>query len=199
MIDDPSFSWGDAIAGASALFAAITFFFGVKAWRKEFVGKRRIEVAEEALALGYEMRDIISSARSPFGFEGEGKSRTRSPNESAEASRALDRANALMERLNSQSERISKCYAIRYRVMSRFGSEHSKPFEAIRGVIIEMQVSARQLGHHYWQLEPSELAEDPAERENLKRHEDIFWQRSEDDALAVRVDSAIQSIEKLAR
>jgi hypothetical protein len=35
-------------------------------WRRERIGGRKIEVAEEALTLMYEARDVITAVRSPF-------------------------------------------------------------------------------------------------------------------------------------
>ena len=50
----------------SVVIAALSFVYGVSAWRREFVGKRRIELAEEVLALAYEIEEIIGSIRSGF-------------------------------------------------------------------------------------------------------------------------------------
>ena len=43
----------DVITAVSVAIAALAFVVGVNAWRREFVGKRRIELAENVLALFY--------------------------------------------------------------------------------------------------------------------------------------------------
>jgi hypothetical protein len=52
--------WIDLIQGVSVIIASGMAFVGIKAWREEFVGKRRIELAEEVLALFYQAKDIIA-------------------------------------------------------------------------------------------------------------------------------------------
>lgn len=52
--------WIDLIQGASVIIASCVAIFGINAWRKEFVDKRRIELAEEVLALFYQAKDIIA-------------------------------------------------------------------------------------------------------------------------------------------
>ena len=49
----------DFISSVAVLIAALTFIAGVSAWRREFVGKRRIELAESVLAMFYEAEDVI--------------------------------------------------------------------------------------------------------------------------------------------
>ncbi len=59
-----SMTIADAITAFSAAIAAISFVVGISTWRREFVGKRRIELAESVLALFYEAADAIQEIRS---------------------------------------------------------------------------------------------------------------------------------------
>ena len=77
----------EIIAASVASFAVI---YGVNAWRREYVGKRKIELAEEVLALFYEARDVISYIRNPFSVAGEGSTRNAAPNESPEEKQIND-------------------------------------------------------------------------------------------------------------
>ena len=45
-------------------FAAGVAIYGIRSWRREFRGKRQIELAEDVLALFYEARDAITAIRS---------------------------------------------------------------------------------------------------------------------------------------
>jgi hypothetical protein len=51
----------------SACWAIIS---GIGAWKREFVGKRQIELAEQTLAKFFELRDAIAYLRNPFGTIG---------------------------------------------------------------------------------------------------------------------------------
>ena len=82
--------WADIAQSASVILACLFAIYGIDAWRREFVGKRRMELAEEVLALFYQARDIIQSIRSPGGYVGEGQSRKQAPDERPEDKAALD-------------------------------------------------------------------------------------------------------------
>jgi hypothetical protein len=98
---------------------------GVNAWRSEHSGKRKMEVAEEAIAC----------IRSPFGFEGEGKTRKSGKNETSEEKRALDSAFVLIERYQAERESFAKIYAMRFRFIALFGVESVKPFDTLNQVV----------------------------------------------------------------
>jgi hypothetical protein len=96
--------WIDIAQSLSVIVASAVAIYGIDAWRRQFVGRRRIELAEETLALFYQARDIIRAIRSPFGWSGEGQTRKRAPNERPEDKEALDRAYVLIERYNKNIE-----------------------------------------------------------------------------------------------
>lgn len=60
--------WTGLIRNVLVIIASIVAIYGIRAWRREFIGKRKIELAEEVLALFYETRDIIRYIRDPGGF-----------------------------------------------------------------------------------------------------------------------------------
>ena len=49
----------DGLASISVIIAALSLVFGVYAWKREYVGKRRIELAQSVLAMFYEADDAI--------------------------------------------------------------------------------------------------------------------------------------------
>ena len=61
------------VAIVSACWAIIS---GVGAWKREFIGKRKIELAEQVLAQFFEVRDAIACIRNPFSSSDEGKRET---------------------------------------------------------------------------------------------------------------------------
>lgn len=86
---------GEAVAIVAACWAIIS---GIGAWKREFIGKRKIELAEEMLARFLEMNDAVAFIRNPFSSSNEGRTRERSEHENPEHSELLDR---LADRLNS--------------------------------------------------------------------------------------------------
>jgi hypothetical protein len=84
-----------AVAVMAACWAIIS---GVGAWKREFIGKRKIELAEETLAAYFEIKDAIAFIRSPFSSNTEGDTRERSPNESDAERQLLDRGFIVFER-----------------------------------------------------------------------------------------------------
>lgn len=77
-----------AVAIVSACWAIIS---GVGAWKREFIGKRKIELAEETLAAFFELKDAVAFIRNPWSSGEEGKTRNRADYETKEESQLLDR------------------------------------------------------------------------------------------------------------
>lgn len=183
------------IRDLSVLLAAWTAIYGIDSWRREFRGKRDIELAEEVLALFYEARDAIASIRSPLGYEGEGNSRKAAPNETPEQKKARDRAFVVFERYGKYSELFSRLHASRYRFMARFGRDRARPFDEIRKALNAIFISAQMLSDLWargsWFSSPEH---EQRHEEQRQRHESVFWQIGEDEVTS-QVDVAVAEIE----
>jgi hypothetical protein len=112
----------------SIIVASCTAIYGIGSWRREYVGKKRAELAEEVLCLFYEARDAVQHIRNPFSRSNEGSSRKAGENETPEQKEAYDRAYVLFERFNTHIDLFSKMHSIRYRFMAQFGTDAGKPF-----------------------------------------------------------------------
>jgi hypothetical protein len=123
--------WAAYIRDASIVLASVTVIYGIDAWRREFRGKRQIELAEETLALFYEANDAISHMRRPGGLASEGQTRKSDPEETEGEKRLLDAAFFASERYQKYQALFSKLHAMRYRFMAQFGAESAKPFDAL--------------------------------------------------------------------
>jgi hypothetical protein len=88
-----------AIAVISACWAIIS---GVGAWKREFIGKRQIELAEQLLAKFFEVKDAIAYIRNSWSNSEEGKSRRRSEGETPQESALLDSAYIVIERFEKR-------------------------------------------------------------------------------------------------
>ena len=184
----------DIIQSAAVTIASIVAIYGITAWRVEFIGKRRIELAEEVLALFYQARDAIESIRSSFGYEGEGKTRKPGPNEKPEHKEALDQAYVLIERYNKHVEMFSRLHALRYRFMAQFGAEAAAPFDDLNNdLLLAAKRKARLSMVPEWSLR-SEAAEEKHQREWLE-NEAVYYSGEKDDLIAPRLAKIITDIE----
>lgn len=58
--------WLNVVQAGSVVVAAVVAARGINTWQREYIGKRRMELAEEVLAMFYEARDAIRDVRAPF-------------------------------------------------------------------------------------------------------------------------------------
>jgi hypothetical protein len=191
----------DFLQSISILGAAWVALYGIDAWRREHIGKRRMELAEEVLALFYQARDAIASIRSSFGYSGEGESRKPGPQETEEQKAALDRAYVLIERYNRHTELFSRLHSMRYRFMAQFGTEAAEPFLAIVRIVNEMLLSAQRLARLTSVAEWS-LQTDEAQELHGKRIMEVYrtyYEGFDDDPIAPRVEEAVLQIERTCR
>src|SRR5690349_11453365 len=86
------------VQAVSILAACWAIISGVGAWKREFIGKRQIELAEQLLERFFEVKDAIAFIRNPFSGLEEGKSRQRRPGELQAESELLDRGYIVVER-----------------------------------------------------------------------------------------------------
>ena len=187
--------------GASIILASLAAIYGFDAWRREHVGKRRIELAEEVLALFYQARDVLESIRSSFGYSGEGETRKPGPNEKPEHKAALDQAFVLKERYNRHTELFSRIHALRYRFMVQFGAKTSTPFDDLNRVVNELLLSAQRMARHVIQAKrPSrtEAAEEKHHQELLEIDR-IYYSGGDDDPIAPRIHRIVGEIEHTCR
>jgi len=190
------------LESVSLIIAAWVVIIGVNAWRREYIGKRRIELAEEVLSLFYEARDVIRYIRNPFGYGGEGSTRNVDPNESPEEKRINDNAYVVFERYNKRQDLFNKLYSMRYRYMARFGKDSAKSFNDLQKIVNEIFISARMLPH-YWKEQGHRNWKNNAEfekhLEEMHKYETIFWEMTPDgDQIIPRVNAVVSDIEAQA-
>jgi hypothetical protein len=189
----------NVLESISIIIAACVVIFGINAWRREYVGKRKLELAEEVLALFYEARDAIGYIRNPFGYVGEGGTRKADQNESSEEKQINDKAYVVFERYNKRQNLFNKLYSMRYRYIAQFGKDTAKPFDELNKIVNDIFTSARMLphywkqqGHHQWKNE----SEFQHHLEEMHKYEAIFWYQGENrDSIGPRVNEVISEIE----
>jgi hypothetical protein len=158
------------------------------AWR------RRADLAEETLTACYEVREVITAARSPLSFVGEGETRQRAPDESESEARRLDAYFATVERLNRKAEVFAQLAARKYRFSAIFGAESAALYEELFSARHEIIVAVQMLIETYRDRNEGTLPNDRKEWEKI-----IGWRPIGEDPIARRIDLAIDAIERVCR
>jgi hypothetical protein len=186
------------------IIAAISVALGVNAWRREHVGRRRIELAEDVLSYFYEAQDIIKYIRSPLAYAGEGRSRKADPNETEGEKKIYDSAYVVIERYENKKEVFNKLKTLQYRFKVYFGTEKVKPFHDLRNVLSELLSSARMLSRLWLEEQRKRGTSDEKRfeelREQIAKYEAIFWEGpEEEDPIEPRVTELIREIENTCK
>jgi hypothetical protein len=183
----------------TSVIVSVIMIYGITTWRREYIGKRNIELAEEVLALFYEARDAIRFIRSPFGYVGEGSTRKSAPNETPEEKSINDKAYVAVERYTKRQDLFNKIHSMRYRYMAQFGKDSAKPFDDLDRIVNEILLSADML-RYYWKQQEYRQWKNKEEfqqhLDELHKYESLFWQMSPDkDLITPRVEALISEIE----
>jgi hypothetical protein len=193
--------WIELVQGVSVIVASIAAFFGIKAWHEEFIGRRRLELAEEALALFYQANDVIAFMRFPAGYTDERSSRKFEEVETPKQKQIRDDAYVTFERYNLNREIFSRIQALRYRFMAQFGKDTASPFGRLKSIIDELFGAARQwvmlseVDEHTFS-HPERLQEHQA---RIEKFEKILWGIDEGDPISQRLEDTVQEMEQICR
>ena len=192
------------IYAIATIFAALVVIYGIRSWRKEFRGKRQIELAEDVLELFYNIRDAIEAIRYPLYYEDESSIGEGSENENEEK-KLRDRANIVYKRYKERQDIFNKLYAMRYRFMARIGKDKVQPFEEIRTIIRTILVSADDLAQLWVEcyrysntnrLPSCKKAKIEELKKSIKEFEKVFWWSGTGDDISRRVDDAVSAIDE---
>ncbi len=197
-----------AISAMATIGATLVAVWGILAWRREHIGKRRIDLAEEVLSLVYESKDFYDAVRSPIGREGEGSSRQKSPDETEAETMALNQAFIQIERCNNRPDLFAKLRSLRYRFMVLNGRDAGKLLEELSNVRHKISKPYRKLLRRIKYLRGKYSPErDPVEYENglkqiceeIGRETDGFDDETSDaeDVVLIRVDKIVADIEEI--
>jgi len=169
----------------STLTVIVTAILGYNAWKKEFSGKRKIELAEEVLALFYEARNAIRTIRGRVSYSNEGSTESHLNEPPA--------VQVFYERYEKRQEVFNKLSSKRYQFKARMGTE--KPFEELKKIMDDMWIAARTL------IRISEYYgnNDEKVRDEKRKSELFILSSSTDDPITTRMDKVISDIEEICR
>ena len=170
--------------------------YGINTWRREHVGKRQLELAEDTLALFYEAADAIRPMRHAASFGNEMKDVEQQDGESNREFQARQNASVVFHRYNQHQTLFSKLHASRYRFMALIGKEEARPFDELRAITSQIRLAANVLAR-LWPKDYFRTKEQERKHwDNIEKHEAVFWEGSaEDDPINPRLDKAIADMD----
>jgi hypothetical protein len=191
------------LQSVSIILACWAVIAGIDAWKREFIGKRRIELAESVLAKFYEVNDAIAFIRNPWTNTAEGQSRKKADHETKDESALLDRAYIVFERYEKKKDIFNEFNILKYKAMASFGKDTGEIFDRTNKVLNSIFISAQMLGTHYWQRQGRVHMEgDEFKRhlEEMHKHEGIFWDRYKDeDEIRKELSEILLLLEKITK
>lgn len=182
------------VAGAAAI-AAWQGVKGLNAWRTEALGRRRMELAEDALSDFYEARNAFHFIRSPYSPVGESKDRPITKDEQPQHKDRIDTYWAHLKRLDEKGELFSRVFAKQYRIMAAFGPESQTLYNELKDIRFEVTLAAQRLIRAVKYPRDDEKALDRFEKD-----EEIIWEGSADsDPIEKRLETLMEKVERYFR
>jgi hypothetical protein len=186
------------VAIISACWAIIS---GIGAWKREFIGKRKIELAEQVLARFFEVKDAIAFIRNPFASSEEGTTRQKNPKEQPDETDLLNRGYIVVERYAKKENVFADFNTLKYKFMASFGPETEQIFIDTNKAINSIFISARMLATHYWRRQGRvDMEKDEFQRhlDEMHRHEGIFWDFASDkDEIRIQLNGIQERLDKV--
>ena len=155
------------IQAGVVVIVAIPTFLGLNSWRLQVLGKKKIDLAEEALALSYELQSIIEWVRHPASFGGEGQDRDNRDQEPEARQRLNDAYYSRISRLNESKEEFARLRSLRPVFRAYFGSEAQDALMDFVIVRNQINTAVGMLINH--------TDEDDYPQEIINKYEDIIW------------------------
>ena len=186
------------ITDVSILLAIWVAIYGIDSWRREYVGKRKIELAEDTLALFYEAADAMHHIRSPMGYSTETDAIEQQERESDEEYKARKTASVVFYRYNQHEKTFNKLHAMRYRFMAQIGKEQAKPFDDLDSIVKKIIISARMLSRLWARSHYRDNNDIEKHHAKIQEQEAVFWEGlEEDDPINPLLNQVIVDIEKI--
>jgi len=192
----------------ATIIAAGTAVWGIRAWRLEYTGKRRIDLAEGVLTLVYEIQDVLISVRSPLGHSEDGQTCPEMPDAIDKEKAMLCTAYIPIERCNSRTELFARLRSLRYRFMALNGKDAGIPFDELNSIrhqlakpFYSMQIRLKALHRKIKTTDPKEydqMLEDLWENWTNERNREEYSDDGNDPVLK-QCNIVIEKFEVLCR
>jgi hypothetical protein len=183
------------VQAAAIVITAIFAVLGLRAWRGQLIGKRKVEIAEETLVLVYKIRNAIAYARLPVHGAKEGLSRGRELAEDENFRKLRDSYFVSVERLRAYDEDFAKLERQILLCEVYFEVELGARLADLIKVRATIVTSSRKL-----LVSDADEPLQPAEMPELKRCEAVIWDYGDfgDETTAI-INKAVAEIERRLR
>jgi hypothetical protein len=181
--------WGEFIQTVSIAVTAYFAVAGLRAWRIQMLGKRRFEIAEEAVLAAHRVKESLRFIRTPGSMGEETEGRQRSSDETPEQGRWYDTYFIIFAREEVVREDFAQLAKSRLLCRAHFGEDAVKPFDDLLAVRAKVLAYAVRL----MSLESTQAL---AYSELPKLQGVVLGNQ---DAIAAAVDDAVSRIETICR
>lgn len=178
------------------IVAVLTVLIGYRAWKRQFVGSRRITLLEDVLTGFYQARDAIAEIRSPFVFEGEGS--TIKPPVTAQnyVENNNQAFNVFIERFSRHQQLFTNLQVQKYRFMATFGTEKAAPFEKLNKLVYDLVSTNSFINHPESGIKFLKPPFDESDKKLLVESRKVLY-ASTDDPIKKDIDEIIGLVEKI--
>lgn len=178
------------------IVALLTIIIGFRAWKRQFVGSRRITLLEDVLTGFYQARDAIADIRSPFIFEGEGSTAKPPQTTQCDVENNNQAYYVFIERFSRHKRLFTHLQVQKYRFMATFGAEKVEPFEKLNKLINDLAFTNNFLNHPVSGIKHFNPPYDESGKKLLIESRKKLY-ASNDDPIKKDVDEIIGLIEKI--
>jgi hypothetical protein len=198
-------SFATIIAAIVAIIALIYAIIGINTWKKQIKAKRKLDIAEDALAMFYELKDIFRYLRNPFVNADELNDQNINNNLSEKdkeiIKKQIDSAYIPFYRFNKKKEFFKEFNKVRYRFIIYFGKENILPFNEIEDVINDILRASDMLGYLITYSDENKSKRDEIFNDYLeqKKYRSICVEYHKYDSINKRIDESIIKIEKFCK
>lgn len=180
--------------------ALVTLFIGLVGWRIQLIGKRRTELAEEALLAFAQAADAVRAIRSPAGFSNEDEAVRAELGTPAGEELPGESFHVTLWRMRQHRSKFEGLRRVQMLCKYHFGDEAEAAFAELNDALNKIAVAARMGVTTARRSEPAyrDQAVADAAFALVERWENAIWEGAgEVDEIAAIVDGARRKLEAI--
>ncbi len=176
--------------------ALVTLFIGLVGWRIQLIGKRRTELAEEALLVFANAVDAMASIRAPMSFAGEHRALRKELGEPEDKELPGETYRIILWRLDKRNERFAELRRLQLLCRYHFGEAAHDAFEKLHQVRHRVWVAA----HMGATTSGDESSPTPENMQLRQKWHGVIWAGAEHpDLIADAVSAAQRDLEAILK
>lgn len=186
----------ESVESIAIIIASCTAILGINAWKREHVGRRRLDLAEKSLALFYEAKEVINATRSSFGQSGDAQLIEQWASEGGAAQGEPAQPPLLALRLSRRQRKLFRqIRVLRFRFEAVFGREAAQPFNdlfAVRRDICDAE-------YEFLLMQGNGAACEQNETRTTELLAIMYGGRDTHDPTTIRLNALVEEIDKACR